>query len=83
MKKGLLILFCLALGLMTTVSFAQDWNVDSILSTPKNKYKVVFSKDFFISEQLSGTLLLYENGISEFTPFDIEVINKYFKSINV
>ncbi|MGY8989771.1 MAG: peptidoglycan DD-metalloendopeptidase family protein [Flavobacteriales bacterium] len=80
MKKGLLILFCLALALITTVSFAQDWNVDSILSTSKNKYKVIFSKDFFVSEQLSGTLLLYENGISTFTPFDIEVINKYFKS---
>ena len=70
----------LAMGLVTTFSLAQDWNVDSILSTPKDKYKVVFSKDLFISEQLSGTLLLYENGISTFTPFNIEVTNKYFES---
>jgi len=43
---------------------------------------VVFSKDFFISEELSGTLLLYDNGLSTFTPFNLEVINKYFKSLN-
>ena len=29
MKKNLRNVLALALGLMTTVSFAQDWNVDS------------------------------------------------------
>ena len=29
MKKNLRNILALALGLMTTVSFAQDWNVDS------------------------------------------------------
>ena len=82
MKKIVCSTLVLVMGLITTVSFAQDWNVDSILSTSKNKYKVVFSKDLFISKQLSGTLLLYENGISTFTPFDIEVINKHFKYQN-
>ena len=43
--------------------------------------KVVFSKNLFVSEELSGTIKLFENGIPTFTPFDKEVTDKHFDQI--
>ena len=43
--------------------------------------KEVFSKDLFISEDLSGTIKLYENGFPTFTPFERQEIDSFFLSI--
>ena len=43
--------------------------------------KVVFSKNIFVSEELSGTIKLFENGVPTFTPFDKEVTDKHFDQI--
>jgi murein DD-endopeptidase MepM/ murein hydrolase activator NlpD len=42
---------------------------------------MVFSKDIFISEDLSGTIKLFDNGVPTFTPFDKEVTDKHFDQI--
>ena len=43
--------------------------------------EMVFSKDIFISEDLSGTIKLFDNGVPTFTPFDKEVTDKHFDQI--
>ena len=40
--------------------------------------KEVYSNDLFISKELSGTIRLYENGMSTFTPFDKHIIDSHF-----
>ena len=46
-----------------------------------SKLKEVFSKDIFISKELSGTIKLFDNGIPTFTPFDKIVIDSHFEEI--
>lgn len=65
MKNKILLIY---LTLSLTPLFAQE-------------VKVVFSKNLFVSEELSGTIKLFENGIPTFTPFDKEVTDKHFDQI--
>jgi len=43
--------------------------------------KVVFSKDLFISEDLSGTINLFNNGVPTFTPFEKEITDNHFNQV--
>ena len=65
MKNKILLIY---LTLSLTPLFAQE-------------VKVVFSKNLFVSEEVSGTIKLFENGIPTFTPFDKEVTDKHFDQI--
>lgn len=65
MKNKILLIY---LTLSLTPLFAQE-------------VKVVFSKNLFVSEELSGTIKLFENGVPTFTPFDKEVTDKHFDQI--
>ena len=65
MKNKILLIY---LTLSLTPLFAQE-------------VKVVFSKNLFVSEDLSGTIKLFENGVPTFTPFDKEVTDKHFDQI--
>ena len=65
MKKYTLILF---FSITSTYCLSQD-------------HKEVFSKDIFISKELSGTIKLYDNGVPTFTPFEKSVIDAHFISI--
>ena len=65
MKNKILLIY---LTLSLTPLFAQE-------------VKVVFSKNLFVSEELSGTIKLFENGLPTFTPFDKEVTDKHFDQI--
>lgn len=65
MKNKILLIY---LTLSLTPLFAQE-------------VKLVFSKNLFVSEELSGTIKLFENGVPTFTPFDKEVTDKHFDQI--
>ena len=65
MKKYTLIIL---LSIISLLSFSQE-------------HKEVFSKDIFISKELSGTIKLFDNGIPTFTPFDKIVIDSHFEEI--
>jgi len=65
MKKYTLILF---FSITSTYCLSQD-------------HKEVFSKDIFISKELSGTIKLYDNGVPTFTPLDQIIIDAHFKEI--
>lgn len=65
MKNQILLIY---LTLSLTPLFAQE-------------VKVVFSKNLFVSEELSGTIKLFENGVPTFTPFDKEITDKHFDQI--
>ena len=56
------------LSIISLLSFSQD-------------HKEVFSKDIFISKELSGTIKLYDNGVPTFTPLDQIVIDAHFEEI--
>lgn len=45
------------------------------------KHTEVFSKDIFISKELSGTIKLFDNGVPMFTPFDKPIIDAHFAAI--
>ena len=53
----------------------------SLTSLFSQNVEMVFSKDIFISEDLSGTIKLFDNGVPTFTPFDKEVTDKHFDQI--
>jgi len=65
MKKYTLIIL---LSIISLLSFSQE-------------HKEVFSKDLFISKELSGTIKLYDNGVPTFTPLDQIVIDSHFEEI--
>jgi len=56
------------LSIISLLSFSQE-------------HKEVFSKDVFISKELSGTIKLYDNGVSTFIPFDKSIIDAHFEEI--
>ena len=53
----------------------------SLTSLFSQNVEMVFTKDIFISEDLSGTIKLFDNGVPTFTPFDKEVTDKHFDQI--
>lgn len=53
----------------------------SLTSLFSQNVEMVFSKDIFISEDLSGTIKLFDNGVPTFTPFNKEVTDKHFDQI--
>ena len=61
-----------------TILFIQLISLTSLFS---QNVEMVFSKDIFISEDLSGTIKLFDNGVPTFTPFDKEVTDKHFDQI--
>ena len=61
-----------------TILFIQLISLTSLFS---QNVEMVFSKDIFISEDLSGTIKLFDNGVPTFTPFDKEVTDKHFAQI--
>ena len=65
MKKYILVIL---LSIISLLSFSQE-------------HKEVFSKDIFISKELSGTIKLYDNGVPTFTPLDQIVIDAHFEEI--
>ena len=69
MKKCTLLILLLSISLL---SFSQNKTLQK---------KEVFSKDVFISKKLSGTIKLYDNGTTAFTPFDQKIIDAYFEEI--
>tara|TARA_Y100001968_G_C19375609_1_gene727481 strand:+ start:280 stop:1575 length:1296 start_codon:yes stop_codon:yes gene_type:complete len=46
-----------------------------------NQRREVFTQPVFINENLSGTIKLFDNGETSFTPFEQEIIDAYFLSI--
>ena len=66
-NKLILILFSIILSIKT---YSQE-----------NKEKIVFSKDIYVSEDLSGKIKLYENGFVTFDEFSKEKIKIYFDSL--
>tara|TARA_B100000700_G_scaffold40540_1_gene41100 strand:- start:741 stop:1649 length:909 start_codon:yes stop_codon:yes gene_type:complete len=65
MKKYIVIIFFLTISIL---SFSQE-------------YKEVYSKDIFISEEISGTIKLFDNGVPTFTPFEKSIIEAHFQKI--
>ena len=61
-----------------TILFIQLISLTSLFS---QNVEMVFSKDIFISEDLSGTIKLFDNGVPTFTPFNKEVTDKHFDQI--
>lgn len=67
--KKLIHIFCLFLSI---------FSCSSLLS---QQSKEVFNKKIFISKELSGEIKLFDNGVPTFTPFERDIINHYFDSI--
>ena len=53
----------------------------SLTSLFSQNVEMVFSQAIFISEDLSGTIKLFDNGVPTFTPFDKEITDNHFNEI--